>query len=375
VDPQEIQLDQRVQWMIQVLFQIRKDKFKDHPGMKEELDLVDDEDRITHTISLLADDLGNMDDGLTVFKFDPDFVANEKIYAEIKDEIIGDVDLEALTEQSDEKEEESMPIDSGSLLQDRTGADLVQLRKNIYLIIMSSLDFEECCHKLLKMKISETLELEICNMIAECCSQERIYNKFFGFLADRLCQVNPKWATYFEQCFSDIYQSIHRFETNRIRNLSKLFAFLMANFSVSWPNILRTIRLTESDTTSASRVFIKFLFTEMAKEMGLQKLNQYLNPSEEPTLEWQEALAGIFPTDNTTNMRFSINFFTAIELGPLTDRLREIYAQVTAQQSAVKHITHKESGYESDHLNLSDVSLSDDEFNQPRKKTANLVRN
>lgn len=32
-----------------------------------------------------------------------------------------------------------------------TEQDLVRLRKTIYLVIMSSVDFEECCHKLLKL--------------------------------------------------------------------------------------------------------------------------------------------------------------------------------------------------------------------------------
>jgi len=34
-----------------------------------------------------------------------------------------------------------------------TEQDTIKLRKTIYLVIMSSVDSEECCHKLLKLKI------------------------------------------------------------------------------------------------------------------------------------------------------------------------------------------------------------------------------
>jgi hypothetical protein len=57
--------------------------------------------------------------------------------------------------------------------------------------------------------------------------------------------------------------------------------------------------------------------------MGLVRLNQRLA---EPSL--QEHFGGIFPADSMANMRFSINFFTSIGLGGITDRQRELYKQV-----------------------------------------------
>ena len=38
--------------MIEVLFQVRKDKFKDHPAIPETLDLVEEEEQITHFLTL-----------------------------------------------------------------------------------------------------------------------------------------------------------------------------------------------------------------------------------------------------------------------------------------------------------------------------------
>lgn len=45
-------IDKRVQYMVEVLFQVRKDKYKDNPIVPQGLDLVEEEDAITHKVSL-----------------------------------------------------------------------------------------------------------------------------------------------------------------------------------------------------------------------------------------------------------------------------------------------------------------------------------
>ena len=45
-------ISQRVQYMIEVLFQVRKDKYKDNPILSEGLDLVMEEEQITHRVNL-----------------------------------------------------------------------------------------------------------------------------------------------------------------------------------------------------------------------------------------------------------------------------------------------------------------------------------
>ena len=54
---------------------------------------------------------------------------------------------------------------------DLTEQDLVNLRRTIYLTIMSSLDFEECAHKLMRLDLAPGQEIEIVNMLLECCMQ------------------------------------------------------------------------------------------------------------------------------------------------------------------------------------------------------------
>lgn len=63
----ESNIDKRVQYMVEVLFQVRKDKYKDNPVIPEGLDLVEEEDLITHRISL--DDEVKVEEMLSAFSF------------------------------------------------------------------------------------------------------------------------------------------------------------------------------------------------------------------------------------------------------------------------------------------------------------------
>ena len=45
-------ISQRVQFMVEVLMQVCKDKYKDNPILPEGLDLVLEEDQITHQVAL-----------------------------------------------------------------------------------------------------------------------------------------------------------------------------------------------------------------------------------------------------------------------------------------------------------------------------------
>lgn len=109
------------------------------------------------------------------------------------------------------------------------------------------------------------------------------------------------------------YATIHRYETNRLRNIAKLFAHLLASDAFDW-TVLAYIRLTEDETTSSSRIFIKNMFLELSSLMGLGSFKARLDNE----LMLATSFAGLFPKDHPKNTRFAINFFTHIGLGALT---------------------------------------------------------
>ncbi|BGP37858.1 pre-mRNA-splicing factor cwc22 [Rhodotorula kratochvilovae] len=321
----ESNIDKRVQYMVEVLFQVRKDKFKDNPIIPEGLDLVEEEDMITHRISL--DDEVQVQEMLNVFKFDPQYKANEAAYAEIKHEILGSDDEEGSSGSEGDTEEgasdEESEVDDGIKadgtvdVHDQTGANIVNLRRTIYLTIMSALDFEEATHKLLKLDIADGQESELCNMVIECCSQERTFSKFYGLMGERFCKLHQKWAIAYEQCFINYYATIHRYETNRLRNIARFFGHLLMTDALSW-TVLDAVKMNEDDTTSSSRIFIKIMFQEITEGMGLKRMVERFKDE-----SLQHYLGNIFPLNNPKDTRFSINFFTSIGLGAVTENMRE----------------------------------------------------
>ncbi|KAL1933508.1 hypothetical protein VTP01DRAFT_7598 [Rhizomucor pusillus] len=341
----EGKIDKRTQYMIEVLFQVRKDRYKDNPPIVQELDLVEEDDQITHNIGLDDEDL-DTEERLNIFKFDPDYEENEKKYAEIKAEILGEGSDEESgseyeSEESSTEEESEDEEDKRMEIQDKTNAEVIELRRKIYLTVMSSVDFEECCHKLMKLDIQEGQEIELCNMIIECCSQERTYLKFYGLMAERFCKMNRVWGDNFTTCFRQVYETVHRYETNRLRNIAKIFAHLFFTDSLAW-TCFEIIHLTEETTTSASRIFVKILFQEISEFLGLKKLKERMM---DPYMA--ESFAGMFPKGNPKDTRFAINYWTSIGLGALTDELRE-WLRTAPQQIMRKRRRSDLSSSESD---------------------------
>ncbi|VDL73794.1 unnamed protein product [Nippostrongylus brasiliensis] len=313
-------LDKRVQYMIEVMLTIFKDKFRAYPAVIDDLDLIDEEDQITHTITL--EDAVNPENELNVFKLDPEFEKNEKQYEEIRAEIIGD-ENDSDEEGSDDDENDSGDDGTGqpgaaastgatTEIIDNTEQNLVAFRREVYLTIQSSLDFQEAAHKLLKMKVSKELEAELCHMLVDCCCQQRTYERFYGLLCERFCRLRKEYQMTFEKIACDTYATIHRFDITKLRNMARLISHLLFTDAISW-TIFTDVKLTEDDTTSSGRIYLKYIFQELCESMGLTKLYERVS---DPTL--QQAFAGLFPRDNPQNTRFAINFFTLTGLGGLT---------------------------------------------------------
>ncbi|MBA0812632.1 hypothetical protein Gohar_026581, partial [Gossypium harknessii] len=247
----EGEIDKRFQFLIEGLFAIRKAKFQGYPVVCPELDLVEEDDQLTREISL-QDEI-DPEITLDIFKPDPQYLENEKRYEELKKSILGEEsedeegsDAGSSDEEEDEEEDECDEEDEEQMkIKDETETNLVNLRRTIYLTIMSSVDFEEAGHRLLKIKLDPGQEIELCIMLLECCSQERTYLRYYGLLGSILRFIVLK---------------------KKLRNVAKFFAHLLGTDALPW-HVLAYIRLTEEDTTSSSQIFIKILF---------QNLREYL---------------------------------------------------------------------------------------------------
>ncbi|KAK6144022.1 hypothetical protein DH2020_020842 [Rehmannia glutinosa] len=312
----EGEIDKRVQFLIEGLFALRKAKFQGYPAVRPELDLVEQEDQLTHEVSLL--DEIDPEITLDIFKPDPNFSENEKRYEELKKQILG----------------------------------------------ASAISYFQ-------------FQMELCIMLLECCSQERTYLRYYGLLGQRFCMINKVHQENFETCFVQQYSMIHRLETNKLRNVAKFFAHLLGTDALPW-HVLAYIRLTEEDTTSSSRIFIKILFQELSEHLGIRLLNERLS---DPAM--QESFESIFPRDNPKNTRFAINFFTSIGLGGITENLREYLKNmprlIMQQQKAVSESDSESDSSSSDSdgsgSSSSESSASESETDSDDRRRRKRRRN
>jgi pre-mRNA-splicing factor CWC22 len=374
-------LNKRVEYKMEKLLALRKSGFRDYPPVPEHLDLVEGDDQITFEISLDDEDISK-EDHLDVFRVDPKFDETEQEWKAIRNEILGigddgstssggDSDTDSRDSDGDNK---SIKGDNGMgetmaavpaanqivAVRDLSEADLVHLRRSIYLTIMSSATFEECTHKLARVEIPEGREEELINMLIECCSQERTFLRYYGLISGRFCLLDGRWKDAFMAAFTEQYNTIHRLETNKLRNVAKLFAHLLHTDAMPW-SVLSVIHLNEDETTSSSRIFVKILVQEIAEAMGIGKLKSRFETEDPVHAEWYR---GMFPKDNMRSTRYAINFFTSIGLGPLTDGLRQhlknapkiILAQ--AQQDALANTKDDDSSVSSSTSSSSSDSSS-----------------
>jgi hypothetical protein len=65
--------------MIEVIFQVRKDEFRDHEAVLKDLDLVEEEDQFTHLITL--DDAKDSEDILSKCLWFVTFIFHYKMYS------------------------------------------------------------------------------------------------------------------------------------------------------------------------------------------------------------------------------------------------------------------------------------------------------
>ena len=229
------------------------------------------------------------------------------------------------------------------------------------------------------MNIKQSQQGELCQMILDACAQQRTYERFFGLLAQRFCELKKEFVECYEEIFKQQYETCHRLETVKLRNVSKLLSHLLYTDSISW-GVFECVHINEEETTSSSRVYLKNLLLDLSEHMGIVKTKERFA---DPTL--QEFFQGMFPRDNPRNTRFSINFFTSIGLGALTEELREHlksapkvlmppvaldepHEEIKSEKSSKKHKKKKKSSSSESTSSSSSSSDSESEGERRRRK-------
>lgn len=335
---------------INYVLRLGQRQFKGTGIVDNTLDLVEDDDKETHEI--LIDSKLKSRDHLDLFYVDPDFAKNEADYqrqlVDILDES-NEFEEEQEQEQDQGQDQESgekrhsrqyksplelaKDVKQGVKVVDMSQSEILEFQKRVYLTVMSSMSADEAVHKLLRLKKSYSNSQQnhmvnekfLADMIIKCCSQEKSYSKFFGIIGEKLCSRDGQWHNKFVDLFKAYYLEIDKFETNSLRNIGKFFGHLFASDVIALEQAWNEIKITEEDTNPPRRILLKFIFQEMVEEMGIKEMQRRLIFD----LHVKRHINGVFPVvgvswKDADDIRFSINFFTAIGLGVLTEEMREV---------------------------------------------------
>lgn len=235
-------------------------------------------------------------------------------YENVKEEILREMTVMLYGPEinDDEPKSDEADLKPQDKVVDLSQADLIQLQKTVYLTIMSSMTSEEAVHKLLKLKYDANILTDI---IIRSCLQEKVYSKYYGIIGEILILKFTEFKKQYETKFDEKYEVVHQLELNEIRNFGKLYGYLISTNKLLI-DLLQVIKLTENDTNSSSRIFIKFLLKEILEELGMDQFKKIM-------LNNRDVLTGMFPMEGPSDdLIFSINYFTAIGLGILTNEMR-----------------------------------------------------
>eukprot|EP00794_Sanderia_malayensis_P003193 gene3193-3665_t len=138
-----------------------------------------------------------------------------------------------------------------------------EIRKNIFCVMMSSEDYLDCFEKLLRLNLKDKQAREIVHVLIDCCLQEKSYNPYYAFLAQKLCEFSRGNQVTFQYSFWDRFKTISSLNTTSSDNMAKLLAHLFASGSLSL-SILKVVGFATIDKPTI-KFFVR-LFTVLMNE-------------------------------------------------------------------------------------------------------------
>lgn len=305
---------------------------KKYARIPRRFDMIEEDDQITHdTIDL--DDIQTDVDPIS------DFV---KPYGlEFADQMHDDYKkfLEAtLADEEEEEEEEKnethVPIDlsdakstSESIKAAQQKNNDLQIKRRIYLTLVSNATANATAHNIVKIedKYENKYNQVIVTTVIEYVGMEKTFNRDLAVIVQMLCRVKKENKSITEELFKVNYDQTYSYTIHRITNIACLYAYLLANDEITWA-VLEAILLTEEDTNSAQRVFIRILVEELAKNMSY---DGFLRRLKDPQVE--QWTSGIFPTDTIEHAEFASAYFTEIKLERICENLNKRIAEMAEE--------------------------------------------
>lgn len=331
IDVSKIGKDEKLMKRLEALIELKEHDYADVPTL-ESPDYLSKIDVPKPVMFIVAKELKEPDDQLGEFHGIDNLEQINEQWNDIKTRLDVAVGEEEEEEEEVHVEEEKVgendtkqisnnttitSTSSQNIVTDMTNTEDIEFKKQIYLIIKSSLSGDEAAHKILKRRTPDDEKYKIVDILIKSSIQEATYSKFYGIISERLLNSHKAWKPAFIQIFQMNYEQLDTFEPSQLRIIGKFWGHIFATDYLGF-ELLEIVKINSRDSTAPSRIFVKFIFQELVADLSIDELKDRLNEE-----YIQPFLKGMFPDDDMEDIRYSINYFTAIGLGVLTDGMRE----------------------------------------------------
>ncbi|EEY67670.1 uncharacterized protein PITG_18184 [Phytophthora infestans T30-4] len=136
------------------------------------------------------------------------------------------------------------------------------VRKKIFVALMGATDCFDAYERLLQLHLKEKQEREIVRVLLHCCGQENKFNKYYLVLAEKLCEMDPRYKFTFQLAFWDIFKQMESLKPRRLYNQAQMLAGLVLSSSLSL-SCLKVIDFTQLEEKSI--LFLRVLTEEILK--------------------------------------------------------------------------------------------------------------
>ncbi|XP_041264855.1 nucleolar MIF4G domain-containing protein 1 [Onychostruthus taczanowskii] len=156
------------------------------------------------------------------------------------------------------------------------------IRRSIFCVLMTSEDFMDAFEKLLKLGLKDQQEREIVHVILYCCLQEKTFNPFYAFLANKFCGHERRFQVTFQFSIWDKIRDLENLSAAAISNLISLLAQLIRTKSLPL-SVLKVIEFSELDKPKV-RFLRQVLSTLLTKADEEEITDIFMRISDNPKL-------------------------------------------------------------------------------------------
>ncbi|KAF9919027.1 suppressor of glycerol defect [Linnemannia zychae] len=192
------------------------------------------------------------------------------------------------------------------------------VRRSIFVVLMSSEDYIDAFERLIKLSLKEVQQREIVRVLLHCAGNEMVHNPYYTLVGQRLCQHDHSFKITFQYSLWDLLREMgatdvggmekvkdgqvvglddginnsdgKKVPLRRIVNLSKMYAFLINSHDLSLV-MLKTVTFTSLPPQPT--LFFQLLMTNIILSSQPQQSAQQ-ESSKEKIKHNAQALADIF---------------------------------------------------------------------------------